>query len=54
MAAYEGEAVAMEVVGGVDGGGIPLSPVPLMVVVGDRESDKKGRSGDNVCCGLCR
>lgn len=28
--------------------------VPLVVVVGGGEGDKRGRSGDNVCCGLCR
>lgn len=31
-----------------------LPVVPLMVVVGGREGDKRGRSGDNVCCGVCR
>lgn len=31
-----------------------VSAVPLVVVVGGGEGDKRGRSGDNVCCGLCR
>lgn len=48
-----GEAVAMVVVGAVMVvESLPV--VPLMVVVGGREGDKRGRSGDNVCCGVCR